>query len=324
MFCVELGSAQGFFEAEACAVELGGDGAFEVGAFDVEIEVEDLAFSCGKHRQKQMGAALVGEFAFDAFGVFFEHPQGARGDIDLSVLCVKAFQKERHQGFVHIFSAERGVAIALTDIQDAFHHLQQRNVECAAAKVEDSDAFFFIEVFDTKGQCRCCGFIDQMKDLETCELSCGKGRLARCIGEIRGNRKNDFFNLLSCVDLCILSQALENERGYLFGSVGFFAQGDLLTATHLSFDFAYKGTFFSCQSTGIFADDEFALFVDRDKRRDDGGFADGIGDRCGFVFLIDRDLGGGGAEIDADGKGFHGVDSLFFCIKNGFQDLGIH
>ena len=60
-----------------------------------------------------------------------------------------------HQRFVEILAAELGVAEAGLDVENAFHHFEDGDVERAAAEVEHDDLLLGIDVLDAERESGC-------------------------------------------------------------------------------------------------------------------------------------------------------------------------
>ena len=216
-------------------------------------------------------------------------------------LLLKALKDELAECSVDIFAAELRITKAAADVEDAFHHFEGGDIKGSSAKVEDNDLLFFFDVFDAESQGSGGRFVDQMKDLESCELACGERGLTGSIWKVCRDRQDNFCNFLPCVDFCILAESAQQEGGEFFGSIRLFSECDGLSAAHESFDLACAASGFIEERGGFFADKHFLSLVDCEPRGDDGRFGERIRDGDGFLFLEDGDLRSGCTEIDSDG-----------------------
>ena len=115
-------------------------------------------------------------------------------------LLAKLVRQIIHNALVEILAAEEGVAVGRLDLEHAVTHLQNGDVERAAAEIVDGDfaAPFLVQ---TVSQRSGRGLVDDAKHVEPGNAACVLGRLTLGVVEIGGNRDDRLFDLLSEIGL---------------------------------------------------------------------------------------------------------------------------
>jgi len=110
-----------------------------------------------------------------------------------------------------------GVAVGRLDLENTIADLQDRNVERAAAQIEDRDFFVFllIEAIRQRSGGR---FVDNAEDLQSGNLAGVFGGLPLGIVEVRGNGDHRLGDLFPEIGLGVRFEFAENEGGNLLRS----------------------------------------------------------------------------------------------------------
>ena len=132
-------------------------------------------------------------------------------------------------------AAEVAVAVNCENFDDAVADIDDRNIECAAAKVIDHDLLIYFVVKAVSQSC-CCRLVDDTLYFKTSDLAGVLCRLALCIVEVCRNRDNSLGYLLAQVCLSVSLQFLKDHSGDFLRCVGLAAHCDFLICSDLSLD----------------------------------------------------------------------------------------
>ena len=116
-----------------------------------------------------------------------------------------------------VLAAEEIVAGAGMHLDDALEDLDQRDVERAAAEVEDEEAAALGALLQAIGERRRRRLVDQPLDLDAGEFARDAGRVALRVGEIGRHGDDGLGDCLAGRGLGIGDQALDDERRELLG-----------------------------------------------------------------------------------------------------------
>jgi hypothetical protein len=97
---------------------------------------------------------------------------------------------------VEVVAAEVVVAAGSLDLEDPLAELQDRNVECAAAEIEDEDSLVLLLV-EAVGQGRCGRLVDDALDVEAGDPAGVLGGLALGVLEVGRHRDHGVGNLFT-------------------------------------------------------------------------------------------------------------------------------
>ena len=89
-----------------------------------------------------------------------------------------------------------GISVRGLDFHDAFAHFEDRDVEGAAAKIEDGDFLVFLLV-ETVGERRRGGLVNESHDFEPGYLASIFRRLALAVVEVGRNGDDGSFDFLT-------------------------------------------------------------------------------------------------------------------------------
>ena len=113
---------------------------------------------------------------------------------------------------VPVVAAQDGVATGGLNFKHAVADFEDRNVECAAAEVEDKNCLVaFAATFKAVGQGRCGWFVDNAEHLEAGDLAGFFGRGALGIVEVCRHRNNGLVDFFTQVSLSVALQLLKRS-----------------------------------------------------------------------------------------------------------------
>ena len=298
------------------------DQLLELGAGDRDLEVLRAGRVGGDERQVDVGLLGGAELLLRLLARLLEALQGHRVRAEVDALVGLEFVGDVvDQLLVEVVAAEVGVAVRADDAEDAVGDFQDRDVERAAAEVEDADRLLAL-LIEAVRQRRGGRLVDDPRDLEAGDLAGVFGGLALGVVEVGRDGDHRLVDLVAEVGLGRLLQLAERlggdlRRGELFvadldlhvvvGGAGDAVGDHLFFRGHLVVAAAHEpldgvdglgGVGDGLAARG-FADEGFALIRERNDRRREAG-ALGIGDDLGFLAFHHGDNGVGRAEVDAD------------------------
>ena len=152
-----------------------------------------------------------GDLGFFAF--FFDALDGVGllGEVDAGVVF-ELGDDPVHDAIVPVVTTEVGVAIGGADFKDAVTDFKGRDVECAAAKVIDSD-FFVLHFVESVGERGCGGLVDDALHIEAGDLSGILRGVALRVVEISGNSDDSLRDFLAQLGFGVCLELREDHRG---------------------------------------------------------------------------------------------------------------
>ena len=114
-----------------------------------------------------------------------------------SIPCsfLNSFGDVIHQGFIPVVAAEMSVAVGRKHLEDAVGHVEDRDVEGAAAQVEDRDLLVLL-LLKAVGQRRGGRLVDDPRDFEPGDLARILGRLPLTVVKISRDRDDRLADLV--------------------------------------------------------------------------------------------------------------------------------
>ena len=188
---------------------------------------------------------------------------------------------------VEIVAAEAVVTGSCKNLLNAVAHLDDGNIEGAAAEVINHDLLIILFVYTVSKSSR-RGLIDYSLDLKARYLACVLSRLTLGVGEVSGNGDNSLRDLLAEIGLCVGLELLKNHRGNFLRGVLLVVNLDFVIGTHLSLD-GGDGSVGICDSLTLcdLADKSLAGLAECDDGRR-CSCALGVGDNDGLAALDNR------------------------------------
>ena len=173
-------------------------------------------------------------------GDFARFPQSRRGHpvaahIDAG-LVAETIGEMFEDELVHVGAAELGVAAGRLHLEHAFAEFHDRDVERAAAEVDDGNPQLLAEPVEPIGERGRRRLVDQPHDLETGDAGGVLGGVALVVVEVGGNGHHRLLDRLAEKSLGVALDLLQQKAGKLFGREFAVAQPHLLAAAHQPFE----------------------------------------------------------------------------------------
>ena len=272
-------------------------------------------------RQVDLRLLDLAEFDLRLLGGFLEalrgHAIGAQVD---AVRGLELIDEPIDDALVPVVAAQGRVAVGRLDLEDAIADLEHRDVERAAAEVEDEDRLVFGALLEAVGERRRRRLVDDAQDLEPGDRARLLGGGALGVVEVRGNGDDRLRDRVAEIRLGVALELHQRACGDLLGRVDLAVDviGLPVALTHVTLDRTERAIGVGDRLTlGDLADEYLAGLRERDDRRGRAG-ALGVGDDDGVAALEDRDDRVGGTEVDTDclGHGFLLVAAVISCEQS--------
>ena len=189
---------------------------------------------CGDEGQADVGCGHAGELDLCLLGSFLEplHSHLVAPEVN-ALLRLEAVSHPVDYSLVEVVAAEAVVTCGREDFLNAVAHLDDGDIEGAAAEVIDHDLLIGLFI-NAVCESRCGGLVDYSLDIKAGDLACVLGSLSLGIGEVSGDGDNSLGNLLAEICLCVGLQLLEDHCGDLLRGVLLVVDGDFIVGAHLS------------------------------------------------------------------------------------------
>ena len=195
------------------------DQRFKLGAGQFHIEMLGSVLIRGDERKIDVGLRRAGQLDLGLLGRILEALQGQSvvAQIDAGLLA-ELVRQIVHDALVEILAAEESVAVGRLDLEHAVTHLQNGNVERAAAEIVNRDlaASFLVQTVSQRSR---RGLVDDAKHVEPGDAARVLGRLTLGVVEIGGNRDDRLLDLLSEISFRGLLHFCKDERADLARAV---------------------------------------------------------------------------------------------------------
>jgi hypothetical protein len=298
------------------------DQLLELGPRELQVEVLGARRVGGDEGQVDLGLLRRGELDLGLLRGFLQTLHGHRvlAEVDPLVALELGEQPVDHL-LVDVVAAEVGVAVGGLDLDDPFADLENRDVEGAAAEVEDGDRLVLLLV-EAVGERRRRRLVDQPLDVEPGDLAGVLGRLALGVVEVRRHGDHRLRPPSAEVVLRRLLELLQDHRRDLRRAELLAVDVDAAVAVlgaldlvgdhlHLFADFFVATPHEALDrvdgvlgighrlALGDLADQTLAGFGEGDNRG--GGPAPfGVGENLGLSPFQHGDHAVGGAQVDSD------------------------
>ena len=139
-------------------------------------------------RQVDLGLHRSREFDLGFFGGFLQTLQGLTVCMQVdAIILLELLDEVIHEAQIKVIAAEEGITARRANLEDAVTHIQDGNIEGAAAQIINSNnfIFLFIKPIRQRGSCR---LIDDTQHFQPGDLAGIFGRVALRIVEIRRER----------------------------------------------------------------------------------------------------------------------------------------
>ena len=188
----------------------------ELGSGQLHLQVLRSRCIGGDERQADGGFDGARELDLGLFGCLGQSLQrlAVLAQID-ALLALELFGQPIDQPLVEIVAAQMCVAGRRADLEDAIAHVEDRDVERAAAEIEDQDGlvFLLVEPVGERGGRR---LVDDPQHVQPGDLAGVFGRLALRIVEVGRDGDHRVGNLLAQVFCGVVRKFAQHLRGDLF------------------------------------------------------------------------------------------------------------
>ena len=200
---------------------------------------------------------------------------------------------------VKVVAAQVGVAVGGQDLSDAVAHLDDGDIEGAAAQVVDHDLLVLFLINAVSQRCG-GGLVDDTADVQAGDGAGVLGGLALAVVEVGGHGDDRLGDGLAQIGLGVSLQLLKDHGADLLGGVLLAAQGDLLVGAHLALD-GRDGVFRVGDglALGHLADQTVAGLGEAHHGRG-GACAFGVGDDDGLAAFHHGDAAVGSTKVDTN------------------------
>lgn len=202
-----------------------------------------------------------------------------------------------------VLAPQEGLPGGGPDLQRPFEELDDRDVEGAAAEIDDEDRLVVAGLMQAVGDGGRGRLVEDAGDVEADEAGRLDGGVPLVVVEVGGDGDDRPFDGSSEERFGVLLEGAEDEAGELDGGEGFAGELEGAVGPHVAFEDGGAAVGAGdLQFLGGAADVEPVLFVEAD---DGGGedFAEGVADERGAVGGHDGGEGVGGSQVDADESG---------------------
>ena len=219
------------------------------------------------------------------------------GQVD-AVVVLYFLEEVVDDPLVPVVSAQVGVAVGGLDVEHALGDLEDRDVEGAAAEVEDQDGLLGFLV-QPVGQGGGGGLGNQAQDLEAGDLAGFFGRLALGVAEVCGDGDDRLGDPVAQVGLGVPLELHEDLSRDLLRLPGLVVDFRVQPVPICALDGADRAIRVgNCLALGYLADQDLAGLGERHDRRR-GAVALGVGDDDRLPAFQDAYHRVGGSEIDS-------------------------
>ncbi len=311
------GLADDVLEGLAGALEQVVRELLELGAGQRLVEVGRAVLREGEVRQLDRGAGGGAELLLRLLGGLLEALLGdlVVRDVDARRL-LEALDEVVDDALVPVVAAEAVVARGGADLDGAevvvLAHLEEGDVERAAAEVEDEDELVLLAPVEAVGEGGRGGLVDDAEHVEARDLAGLLRGLALGVVEVRGDGDDRVGHRVAQVLLGVALELAEDAGGQLLRRVLLVVDADGPVGAHVALDGRDGAVDVGdVLALGGLADQHLAVLGERDDGRR-GPRALGVGDDGGLSALQDRDHRVGGTQVDSYCTS-HGVFS--FCCR---------
>jgi hypothetical protein len=182
-----------------------------------DVQVLRTGFVGADERQAHVGLLGRGELVLGALRCLLEALEGHAVGAQVDALgLLEGLAEVIDDALVEVLSAQVGVAVGALHLDDVVAELEDRDVEGAAAEVEDGDALGAL-LPEPVGERRCGRLVDDALHLQAGDAAGILGGLALGIVEVRRHRDHGVGDLLAEEVRRDLLHLAEDHRGELLG-----------------------------------------------------------------------------------------------------------
>ena len=190
----------------------------------------------GDERQVDLAAHCAGQLDLCLLGSFLQALSGhlVLAQVD-AVLGLEGIRHPVDDALVEVVAAQMGVAVGGQNFGNAVAHLDDGDIEGAAAEVVDHD-LLVVFLIDAVCQRSGSGLVDDTLDVQARDGAGVLGSLTLAVVEIGGNGDDGLGDGLAQISFGVSLQLLQDHGADLLGSVLLAVQGHLMVGAHLTLD----------------------------------------------------------------------------------------
>ena len=215
------------------------------------------------------------------------------------VLALEVLSHPVDDALIEVIAAQVGITVGSQNFGNAVAHLDDGDIEGAAAEVVDHDLLVGF-LIDAVGQRSGGGLVDDTLDVQAGNGACVLGGLTLAVVEVGGDSDDGLGDRLAQISLGVSLQLGEDHSTDLFGGVVLAAGVDLLGGAHLTLD---RGDGILGVGDGLtlcdLTDQTLAGLGEADDRRGGAG-ALGVCDDNGLAAFHDSDAAIGSTKVNTD------------------------
>ncbi|ELP44522.1 putative NAD-specific glutamate dehydrogenase [Mycobacterium avium subsp. paratuberculosis S5] len=287
--------------------------ALEFGAGQLLVEEQRVLVRVdGDVGQVDRGALRAGQLDLGLLGGLTQplHGHLVLGQVDAAG-ALELVDQPVDDPVVPVVATELVVTAGGADLDHTLADLEQRNVERAAAEVEDQDGLLLLALVQAVGQRGRGRLVDDAQHVEAGDLAGFLGRLTLGVVEVRRYGDDRVGDVLTQIGLGVALELHQHAGADLLSGVFLAVDLDGPVGAHVPLDRTDGAVDVGHRLVlGGLADEHLAVAGERDDGRG-GPRALGVGDDDGVTALEDCDDGVGGPEVDTD-RTSHS-DSSWLC-----------
>ncbi|EMY33630.1 NAD-specific glutamate dehydrogenase [Arthrobacter crystallopoietes BAB-32] len=285
------------------ALEQVGGQLLELGTAQVLVQVHRTLRGDGEVLQRDVGGGSRGQLLLGLLGCFLQALQGDLVIRQVGALGLGLLEQIVNDPLVPVVAAETVVAGGGADLDGGevilvLADFQQRDVEGAAAEVEDQDELVFLALVEAVGQCSGGRLVDDAQDVHARDFAGFLGGLALGVIEVGRNGDHCIGDLFAQVGLGVVLQLLQDAGGNFLRSVVLAIDFLLPVSAHVALDRGDGALdVVDGLALGDLADQDLAGLGECDDGRS-GAATLRVGDDGGLATFKHGNHGVGGSEVD--------------------------
>ena len=231
--------AQGLTDRTCAGVYQVGSHLFELASGESHVKMFRAICVSSDEGEVDLGLGHAGQFDLRFFSCLFQSLKSHLVVAQIhAVLSLEGICHPVDDSLVEVIAAEAVIAGSCQHFLDAVAHIDDGNIESAAAEVEYHDLLALLFVH-TISKCRGCRLIDDTADIQTSDLACVLRRLTLCVIEVSRNRDDSIRHLLAEIGLRVRFHLGKNHRGNLLRCIILAVNGHLVVGAHFTLDGTY-------------------------------------------------------------------------------------
>ena len=267
----------------------------------------------GDEGQVDVGLGHTGQLDLGLLGGVLQslHDHLVAAEVN-AVLSLELVGHPVDDALVEVVAAQAVVACGSQNLEHTVGDLQQGDVECTAAQVEDQDALVVLLVH-TVSQGGGGRLVDDALYVQTGDLTRVLGSLALGVGEVSGNRDDRVGDGGAQVSLRVSLHLLKDHSGDLLRGVVLAVHSSLVSRTHMALDGADGAVGIGDRLALRHLADHALARLGEGHYGGGGSRAFGIGDNDGLGALKNSHARIGGTKVNTDDLCHNSKSPFYSC-----------